>query len=127
MTEPKTITDLREKIAELSAEIESPTRLNNARLATLFGMEQALRWALGEEVDHDDLTARIPMRWRRQEDNSYVSVPGYRVHEQYLGNWYAERAEGEPLPGWNTATTLAGAKTMCENDWHTQLRKEPEL
>lgn len=118
--------DVRAKIAELLAEQQAPgTPLT--RLTALYGMEMALRWASGEEVEVDDLAKPIPMRWRRQEDGAYLSSAGYRIHQQAPHNWYTERPESEPMPGWNTHTTLDIAKKQCENDWRERLRNTTEL
>ena len=108
-------------------------RTSQSRLVALYSMETALRWVLGEEVGNADLGAPIPMRWRKEDDDGvYVSTAGYRVRRIYQGSgraavWVAERPDNEPMPGWNTSSTAATAKTMCENDWRDRLRATPDL
>lgn len=131
MTEPKTIADLRVKIAELSAEAQA-RGTSQARGVALYAFEQALRWAAGEDVDADDLTRPIEMKWRRAEDGTYVSTAGYRIEKRYETTgaagtvWASERPDSEPM-GWNVHSSLDYAKQQCQTDWGNRLRNVPDL
>lgn len=55
------------------------------------------------------------MKWHRRADGSYVSDRGYVIlHEG--PNWVSNRSDTEPIPGWNSNSSLALAKMNCELD-----------
>lgn len=56
------------------------------------------------------------MKWHRRADGSYVSDKDYVIlHEG--PNWVSNRSDTEPIPGWNSNSSLALAKMNCELDF----------
>lgn len=54
-------------------------------------------------------------KWRRRGDGAYVSDAGYVIRRNGP-DWSVNRSDTEPIPGFNTHSTLAIAKKRCEQD-----------
>lgn len=83
----------------------------------------ALAWVLGEHDPENGLQGQMdeeaarPMTWKRQGDGSYVSDRGYVILKYGPGNWVVNRSSTEPVPGWNSHSTLGLAKKHAQQDY----------
>ena len=64
-----------------------------------------------------------PMRWTRRDDGSYVSDAGYVIRRNGP-YWVSNRSDTEPVPGWNSHSKLAFAKTNCEQDRRNRANRD---
>jgi hypothetical protein len=118
----RTEAELRARLAVMKERARDP-RIKRTYGLLLFTATDALQWVLGERYDEHGLQGQLdaeaarPMRWTRQGDGSYVSDRGYVILKYGDGNWVVNRSATEPVPGWNSHTTLAIAKQHAQQDY----------